>query len=88
MGCYSQNIAPFIDFNNYFKSFENKNFRTIEIQQIKEFKAGDELVAYIDNRGNLRVYNGKERKDISNLNVEYEVSDHLLADLLAYLFVA
>ncbi len=77
--CFNQNVAPFLDFNNYLKSFENDNFRTIEIQQIEEFKAGDELVAYIDNRGNLRVYDGKERKDISNLNVEYKISDHLMA---------
>ena len=76
---YSQKVAPFIDFNNYFRSFENENFRTIEFQAIESFKVGDELVAYIDNRGNLRVYDGNERKDISNLNVEYEVSDHLLA---------
>ena len=50
---YSQNVAPFIDFNNYFRSFENDNFRTIEFQAIESFKVGDELVAYIDNRGIL-----------------------------------
>ena len=48
------------------------------MQPIKDFKAGDELVAYIDTRGNLRVYDGKKRSDITNLNVEYKVSDHLL----------
>ena len=76
---FSQKVAPFIDFNNYFRSFEKENFRTLEFQAIEDFKVGDDLVAYIDNRGNLRVYDGKERKDISNLNVEYEVSDHFLA---------
>ncbi|MDG1841387.1 MAG: hypothetical protein P8I93_03460 [Crocinitomicaceae bacterium] len=76
---FSQKVAPFLDFNNYFRSFENNNFRTLEFQRIEEFKAGDDLVAYIDNRGNLRVYDGKERKDISNLNVEYKISDHLMA---------
>lgn len=75
----AQKVVPFVDFNNYFKSFENDNFRQIEFQLIKEYKAGDELVAYIDNKGNLRIYDGKERKDISNLNVNYKVSDHLMA---------
>lgn len=76
---FTQKVIPFVDFNNYFRTFENENFRMLEFQAIKEFKAGDEFVAYIDNRGNLRIYDGENRKDISNLNVEYEVSDHLMA---------
>ena len=75
----AQRVMPFVDFNNYFKTFDNDNFKQLEFQLIKEFKAGDELVAYLDTRGNLRVYDGKERKDITNLNVKYDVSDHLLA---------
>jgi hypothetical protein len=75
----AQKVIPFVDFNNYFRSFENENFRQLEFQQIREFKAGDEFVAYIDTKGNLRVYDGNERKDISNMNVEYKVSDHLMA---------
>ncbi len=75
---FGQNVVPFIDFNYYFKSFENDNFRQIEFQRIKEYKAGDELVGYIDTKGNLRIYDGKERKDISNMNLQYQVSDHLL----------
>lgn len=75
----AQKVMPFIDFNNYFRSFENGNFRQLEFQQIKEYKAGDDLVAYIDTKGNLRVYDGNERKDISNMNVQYQVSDHLMA---------
>ncbi|MEN9997463.1 MAG: hypothetical protein RI922_453 [Bacteroidota bacterium] len=75
----AQKVIPFVDFNYYFRTFENDNFRQLEFQRIKEFKAGDDLVAYIDTKGNLRIYDGKERKDISNLNVEYKVSDHLMA---------
>lgn len=76
---FGQKVAPFVDFNNYFRTFENDNFRQLEFQPIKEFKAGDDLIAYIDTRGNLRVYDGKERKDISNMNIQYKISDHLLA---------
>jgi hypothetical protein len=79
LGVYAQKVIPFVDFNNYFRSFENDNFRQLEFQPIKEFRAGDDLVAYIDTRGNLRVYDGKERKDISNLNVQYKISDYLMA---------
>lgn len=76
---FSQKVIPFEDFNNYFRTFENDNFRQLEFQRIKEFQAGDDLVAYIDNRGNLRVYDGNERQDISNMAVSYKISDHLMA---------
>jgi hypothetical protein len=79
---HSQSVIPFKDFNNFFMTFENGGFKQIEIQPIKDFKAGDELVAYIDTRGNLRLYDGKIRKDITNLNVEYQVSDHLLGYMI------
>ena len=76
---HAQRVIPFVDFNYYFRTFENDNFRQLEFQQIKEYKGGDDFVAYIDTRGNLRVYDGKERKDISNMNVVYKTSDHLMA---------
>lgn len=78
----AQPVIPFIDFNNFFQSFENGGFKVIEMQPIKSYKAGDELVAYLDTRGNLRVYDGKQRKDITNLNVSYQVSDHLMAYMI------
>ena len=78
----AQTVVPFRDFNNFFLSYENGGFKTIEIQPVKEYQAGDELVAYIDTRGNLRLYDGRQRKDITNLNVEYQVSDHLLGYMI------
>jgi hypothetical protein len=74
----SQKVIPYEDFNFYFKSFQNGQVRQVEFQRIEEFKAGDDLVAYMDNRGNLRVYDGGKPKDLANTNVIYEVSDHLL----------
>ena len=76
---FSQNVIPFVDFNNYFRSFQDDNFRVVEFQKIIDFKGGDEFVAYLDNKGNLRVFDGTAPKDITNLNLEYKVSDHLLA---------
>ena len=75
----AQPVVPFVDFNNYLRVFEKDNFQTIEFQPILSYQAGDEFVAYIDNRENLRIFNGKERKDITNLNIKYSISDHLLA---------
>ena len=76
---YAQGVVPMKDFNNFFVSFQDGFFQTIELQPILEYKAGDELVAYVDTRGNLRLYDGKSRKDVTNLTTEYQVSDHLMA---------
>ena len=55
---FAQPVVPFVDFNNYFRVFENNNFRTIEMQPIISYQAGDEFVAYMDNRENLRIFDG------------------------------
>lgn len=84
--CFSfqgQGIVPTLDFNNFFVSFQEGFFRPIEIQPIVSYKAGDEIVAYIDTRGNLKIYDGKQRIDVTLLNVDYQVSDHLMAYSIA-----
>ncbi len=74
----AQNVVPFTDFSGFFKSYQNGFFRQIEFQRVREFKTGDDVVAYIDYRGNLRVFDGTKPVDISNVQVDYEVSDHLM----------
>jgi hypothetical protein len=76
---FSQNVIPFVDFNNYFRSFQGEGSRIVEFQKIIDYKGGDEFVVYTDNKGNLRLFDGTTPKDLTNLNVEYQVSDHLLA---------
>lgn len=76
---WSQKVIPFVDFNNWFRTVSNGELGYIELQQIKSYKAGDNLVAYIDIKGNLRVYDGVKRTDISNMNLDYQISDNLLA---------
>lgn len=75
---FSQAVIPFVDFNRWFRTVENGEFKFIELQEIKGYKAGDNVVAYLDIRGNLRVYDGKERQDISNMNLEYQISDNMV----------
>ena len=55
MAC-AQGVIPVINFNNFFLSFSNGFFNQIEVQAINGYKGGDELVAYIDTLGNLRLY--------------------------------
>ena len=76
---FSQKVIPFVDFNNWFRTVSNGEMRFIELQPISTFKAGDDLVAYIDIRGNLRVFDGEKKIDLSNMNLNFKISDKLLA---------
>lgn len=78
LGATAQDVVPFIDFNGFFKSYQNGFFRQIEFQRVSEFKTGDDVVAYINYRGNLTVFDGSKPEEISNVVVEYQVSDHLM----------
>lgn len=75
----SQKVIPIVDFSGYFKSFNDGFFRQIEFQRIKNFKTGDNVCAYFDFKGNLRVYNGGTPKDVANIETAiYTVSDNLM----------
>lgn len=75
---FSQKVIPLIDFSNYFKSFRDGFFQQLEFQPISEFKAGDDVVAYMNSRGDLMVYDGTKPERLANMAAEYEVSDALL----------
>ncbi|MEZ4890334.1 MAG: hypothetical protein R2779_07170 [Crocinitomicaceae bacterium] len=75
---FAQRVIPFVDFNQWFRSYDNGAFKFIEMQNIKSYIAGDNLVAYIDIRGNLKVYDGTDRYDLSNMNLQYQVSDNMV----------
>ncbi|MES2587640.1 MAG: hypothetical protein V4622_01595 [Bacteroidota bacterium] len=75
---YSQ-LAPFTDYNRYFKTFYKNSFRQLEFQQVKSFDATDNLIAYIDARGDFKVYNGESTQTLTNQNVSYKISDAQLA---------
>lgn len=76
---FAQTVVPFVDYNKWLRTVEDGQFKYIELQEVKEYQAGDNLVAYLDIRGNLRVYDGTERHEISNMNLKYKISDKLLA---------
>ncbi len=76
---FGQKVIPFVDYNNWMRTVENGDFKYIELQEVKEYQGGDNLVAYLDIRGNLRVYDGQTRHDISNMNLKYKISDNILA---------
>lgn len=77
-GIFSQKVLPLVDFSGFFKTFQNGFFRQLEFQRIQNYKFGDNVLGYYDNRGNLRVFDGGSPRDLANMQAEYEVSDFLL----------
>ena len=72
-------VAPFVDYNGYFQTFYKGNVRILEMQRITSFDAGDNIVPYIDNRGNFKIYNGEKVEQIAIQSVNYKFSDYLVA---------
>jgi len=74
----AQDVIPMLDFNNLMKSFEKGVFRQIELQPVREFEAGDNVVGYYDFRNNLMVHDGGNPEMLANVETEYTVTDCLL----------
>lgn len=75
----SAQMAPFIDFSGYFRTFYKDNFRQLEFQPIEKFDASDSHIAYIDTRGDFKVFDGNKTELISNQILSYKLSDGQLA---------
>lgn len=78
-GTLHAQVAPFIDFSGYFRSFYKDNFRHIEFQPILSFTASDNLVAYMDTRNDFKLFDGVKTQTITNQIVKYKLSDAQLA---------
>lgn len=72
-------LAPFIDFSNYFRTFYKNSFRQLEFQRINSFEASDNLIVYIDSRGDFRVFENEKLQTLTNQNIAYKLSDAQLA---------
>lgn len=72
-------VAPFIDFSGYLNTFYKGNIRTLEFQRITNYSAGDNVLAYVDNRENFKVFNGENVEQITVQQVKYKNSDNIVA---------
>lgn len=71
-------ILPFEDVNDYLKVYYQGQARQLEFQKVGSFKFGDHVLAYQDARNDLKFYNGENTIKVTNLIVNYEVSDTYL----------
>lgn len=72
-------VIPFVDYNDFMYVFYKGNARQLEFQRVNSFEFGDNVMAYVDARNDLRIFDGVNQKTITNLIVKYKVSDTYLA---------
>lgn len=77
---FGQSVMPFLDVNYFFKSYSQDAFQTLTMQRIANYKSGDNVVAYVDFRGNLMVYDGYgAAQQMTNIpGAHYQTSDNLM----------
>jgi len=75
----SAQILPFFDYNKNLKVFYHGQPRQLEYQPIANYQLGDHILAYVDSKGDLRAYDGQNVATVTNMNVDYKVSDTYLA---------
>jgi len=71
-------IGPFTSLQGYFKAFHNGVIRQLEYLPVKSFQVGDNLLAYIDNKGDVKVFQGEQVKTLAGVANNYSVSDNIL----------
>lgn len=72
-------IFPYMDFNNFFKTFNDGYFMQIEHQPVTDVFFGDEFVAYNNAQRDFKVFYEGQTQVLTNQNASYKASDHLIA---------
>ena len=75
----SQNLAAYVDYKNAFNVFDDGVKIQLDHRKVESYKAGNNLVAYINLQNELWVYqNGKQKKIIDWVK-NYTITDNILA---------
>jgi len=61
-----------------FNVFYKGEIIEIDLYQPSGFQVGDQIMAYIDNQGDLKFFENKQVKSITSEPVFYEIKDHIL----------
>jgi len=75
----TQMVFPFLNNMNYFKSFHEGQSIQLDYLRPIDIKFSEELIAYIDNKSDLFVYDGKEKEKLSGLANDYKIGMNIVA---------
>src|SRR6056297_2558211 len=75
---FSQDLAAFTDYRDYFYVFDEGNLKMIEHHPVQSFKIAMNGIAYIANDQSLKWYSDGNTRKISTVVEDYEVTENLL----------
>lgn len=75
----AQGYGVFEDIRQYFHVFDHGRFKQLETLKIQDYKVGRNLVAYVNNQGQFKVYqDGYDQVLKENTPERYEVTDYIM----------
>jgi hypothetical protein len=74
-----QDVFPYMDNVGYMRSFENGFSRQVEFLPPVDVKYSEKIIAYIDNKNDLFIYDGRQKEMLSNMASSYQIGYHIAA---------
>jgi len=75
----AQDVFPYMDNVGFMRSFQNGYSRQVEFLPPVDVKFSEKIIAYIDNKNDFFIYDGKEKEMISNMASSYQIGYHIAA---------
>ena len=75
----AQRVFPLLDNREFFKSFYEGQTRQLDHLRPIDFKYSEEIIAFIDNKSDLMVYDGKAIEKLTGLANDYKIGIGILA---------
>jgi hypothetical protein len=76
---FAQDVFPYIDNVGFMRSFQNGYSRQVEFLPPVDVKFSEKIIAYIDNKNDFFIYDGKEKEMLSNMASSYQIGYHIAA---------
>lgn len=75
----AQKVFPMLDNRDYFKSFHEGQTRQLDYLKPIDVKYSEEIIAFIDNKSDLYVYDGRTKEKLTGLANDYKIGMNLVA---------
>lgn len=75
----AQKVFPFLNNMNYLKSFHEGQSIQLDYLRPMDIKFSEELIAFIDNKSDLFVFDGREKEMLSGLANDYKIGMNIVA---------
>ncbi len=75
----AQKVFPYLDYLGHLKSFQDGMSRQVDHLRPIDVKYSEEIIAYIDSKNDLFVYDGETKEKLSGMANDYKIGINLVA---------